>query len=184
MLLRAHKQWEAWEEAVNVGRKKVETARIRLGTTLNEMRERIETGEEGQITWWDWYEAHFVRSRRDAERVMALALEADPVAAEIAKQAARREAYAVMKHMSDTAHNSDTMVSQQSTVCDITQNKPTKSNSSKETPHLKVVKTPVPQPIIRHDLINQWLADFANFNLEEKQFVWTQLRKLARQSWL
>jgi N-glycosylase/DNA lyase len=71
--------------------------RIAAGQMLIALRERIESGEAGKgIEWWRWYESKFVRSRRDAEKVMALARAEDPEAAadeerEINRQAKRRE---------------------------------------------------------------------------------------------
>jgi hypothetical protein len=56
--------------------------RILIGKTLLEMRERVEAGEAGAITWWDWYEGNIrVRSRRDAERLMEIARQKNPTVA-------------------------------------------------------------------------------------------------------
>jgi hypothetical protein len=63
--------------------KKGNRARLAAGTMLLNLRSRIESGEAGDgISWWAWYESKFVRSRRDAEKVMALAASDDPVAAD------------------------------------------------------------------------------------------------------
>ena len=66
-------------------------ARIRAGRFLLKLRERIEAGEAGDVEWWKWYGANIVRSRRDGEKVMALARAADPEAAAEAERAANRE---------------------------------------------------------------------------------------------
>jgi hypothetical protein len=49
------------------------SARIEAGKMLPDLRKRIEAGEAGEVSWWEWYGKHFARSRRDAQRVMALA---------------------------------------------------------------------------------------------------------------
>jgi hypothetical protein len=50
------------------------------------LRSRIEAGEEGpDVDWWPWYKAKFPeRSRKDAEKCMAVAKAEDPDAAEVA----------------------------------------------------------------------------------------------------
>ena len=55
--------------------------RVRAGQLLNALRKRIEAGEAGEVTWWKWYVGRFARSRKDAEKVMALAGADDPEAA-------------------------------------------------------------------------------------------------------
>ena len=71
---------------------KAESSRIYAGKLLLSLRERIEAGEDGEgVNWWEWYEAHFVRSRKDAEKVMRLARSEDPEAALEEYQEADRE---------------------------------------------------------------------------------------------
>jgi hypothetical protein len=70
---------------------KLEATRIVCGKELLALRARIEAGEAGEIDWWVWYGEHFARSRRDAEKVMALASAGDPEAAHEAEKAASRE---------------------------------------------------------------------------------------------
>jgi hypothetical protein len=41
------------------------------GKLLLKLRERIENGDAGDISWWQWYLQHFVHSPRDAEKVIA-----------------------------------------------------------------------------------------------------------------
>jgi hypothetical protein len=73
-----HKKFAAAIDSDNKARK----YRIEAGKELLQLRARIEAGEAGVgVQWWQWYESKFVRSRRDAERVMALARDADPDAA-------------------------------------------------------------------------------------------------------
>jgi hypothetical protein len=43
-------------------------SRVKAGQMLNELRSQI-----GEAEWWDWYKSKFVRSKKDAEKVMALA---------------------------------------------------------------------------------------------------------------
>ena len=66
-------------------------ARIECGMELLALRARIETGEAGQIGWWEWYEQKFTRSRADAEKVMAIASDANPQAAYEAAKARNAE---------------------------------------------------------------------------------------------
>jgi hypothetical protein len=66
-------------------------ARIECGMELLALRTRIEAGEAGQISWWAWYETKFTRSRQDAEKIMALASEANPQAAYEAAKARNAE---------------------------------------------------------------------------------------------
>jgi len=73
-------------------KKKAYRHRLRAGEMLLALRKRIEAGEAGvNMSWWDWYESKFVRSRRDAEKVMALAQADDPEAALENERAANRE---------------------------------------------------------------------------------------------
>jgi hypothetical protein len=68
-------------DAITAG-KKAYSARLAAGLILIELRQRIEAGEAGEgIEWWAWYERKSIRSRRDAEKVMALARAEDPEAA-------------------------------------------------------------------------------------------------------
>jgi hypothetical protein len=91
MIDEIHKNFAAEREAGN----RADRARIRAGQLLLTMRERIEAGEAGKnVGWWDWYKDNIVRSRRDAEKVMALARNADPEAAAEAERANNREATA------------------------------------------------------------------------------------------
>ena len=62
---------------------KADQYRISAGKQLVELQARIEAGEAGKgVKWWVWYAANFKnRSRRDAQRVMALARSDDPGAA-------------------------------------------------------------------------------------------------------
>jgi hypothetical protein len=74
MVLLIHKKFDV------VVRKQEEfkIARIEAGRLLLELRSRVEAGEDGRVSWWDWYGQKFARSRRDAERVMEIASQEDP----------------------------------------------------------------------------------------------------------
>ena len=53
--------------------------RVAAGQMLIELRRRIEDGEAGEgVEWWPWYERKFVRSRKDAEKVMRIASAENP----------------------------------------------------------------------------------------------------------
>ena len=55
--------------------------RLAAGQLLLHLRERIEAGEQGDVAWWDWFEANIERSRKDCERLMRMASSPDPDAA-------------------------------------------------------------------------------------------------------
>jgi hypothetical protein len=77
MITEIHRQFASAQDA----EKKTYRSRIRAGELLNDLRSRIEAGEAGEgVKWWEWYESKFVRSRKDAEKVMALAWSDDPEA--------------------------------------------------------------------------------------------------------
>lgn len=57
--------------------------RLAAGQKLVELRGRVEKGEAGDgVNWWEYYEARFSRSRKDAEKLMQMAKADDPEAAE------------------------------------------------------------------------------------------------------
>lgn len=88
-LIRAiHAKFGAAIDSENKGHR----CRVQAGQMLIALRKRIEAGEEGEdVQWWEWYESKFVRSRRDAEKVMALARSPDPEAAAQEERAATNE---------------------------------------------------------------------------------------------
>jgi hypothetical protein len=72
------------------------------------MRERIEAGEAGKnVGWWDWYKDNIVRSRRDGEKVMALARNADPEAAAEAERATARTGMAKHRAAANVSRKQD-----------------------------------------------------------------------------
>jgi hypothetical protein len=75
---------------------KVDQHRISAGKQLVELQARIEAGEAGtNVKWWGWYAANFKnRTRRDAQRVMALARSDDPGVAAEEERAKNRAAVA------------------------------------------------------------------------------------------
>jgi hypothetical protein len=74
-------KWVASNEFSGKARK----ARIAAGQMLIALRKRIEAGEAGEgVEWWPWYRSKLGRSRKDAEKIMALAGADDPEAAEVA----------------------------------------------------------------------------------------------------
>jgi hypothetical protein len=71
--------------------RKAESCRLYAGKLLLALRQRIEAGEAGEgVNWWQWYESKFVRSRKDAEKVMRLASAEDFEAAEAKEKAAQK----------------------------------------------------------------------------------------------
>jgi hypothetical protein len=79
--------------------KKREETRLASGVLLLELRKRIEAGEGGNFTWWEWYKNNLtsVRSRRDAERLIALVSEDDPVAAAEEERKKKRTAMRALR---------------------------------------------------------------------------------------
>jgi hypothetical protein len=55
--------------------------RTRAAIVLAEMRQRVEAGEAGDISWWDWFDQNVQRNRRDAEKLLKIASAEDPEAA-------------------------------------------------------------------------------------------------------
>lgn len=92
-----HKQFTIAQESEG----RAHSARIRAGQLLLEMRARVEAGEAGNVSWWEWYRDNSVRSRKDAEKVMALARADDPEAAHEEAKAANRQEQA--RHRSKAA---------------------------------------------------------------------------------
>jgi hypothetical protein len=73
-----HQTQQEWSEGERLHRQ-WSRLRITIGFRLLELRARIESGEEGDQDWWQWFEAHFKdRSRRGAERLMEDAKADDP----------------------------------------------------------------------------------------------------------
>jgi hypothetical protein len=78
---------------------KVDQFRISAGKQLVELKARIEAGEAGKgVRWWTWYAENFTkRTRRDAQKVMALANADDPEAAAAEERSKNREAKAAQR---------------------------------------------------------------------------------------
>jgi hypothetical protein len=75
---------------------KVDQFRISAGKQLVELQARIEASEAGKsVKWWTWYAENFKnRTRRDAQRVMALARADNPEEAAEEERAKNRAAVA------------------------------------------------------------------------------------------
>src|SRR5262245_34938217 len=73
---------------------KAVSCRVEAGRLLLDLRERVEAQGKG---WWPWFEeAGFVRDRKDAEKVIALARDHTP---EEAEEAAAKEREKARKRM-------------------------------------------------------------------------------------
>jgi hypothetical protein len=86
---------ESTDERMKAGRH-----RLKAGERLLSLRKRIEGGEAGPEwvnDWWGWYEQHFDRSRKDADKCMRMAGSPDPGAAQEAERAKAREAMARLR---------------------------------------------------------------------------------------
>jgi hypothetical protein len=102
-VLRIHHKWQRVIDA----QQKAQSARVECGIELLALRARIEAGEAGEISWWSFYERKFTRSRADAEKIMAIASEANPQAAHEAAKARNAEinrAYRQRKQANTPAH--------------------------------------------------------------------------------
>jgi hypothetical protein len=90
-------EWNAMDELLERTQKKVQARRIKIGHLLLELQQRIDAGGNGDLcTFWGWYEDTFTRSRRDAERLMAIARDDNPEAAyqrQLEKQKEYNERY-------------------------------------------------------------------------------------------
>lgn len=86
-VLRIHRKWERVVDA----QQKAHSARVECGMELLALRARIEAGEAGAVSWWEWYPTKFTRSRQDAEKVMAIASAANPEQADAAAKARNAE---------------------------------------------------------------------------------------------
>lgn len=67
---------------------------LQAGWRLLALRERVEAGEAGQISWWDYFDTQFtghIKSRKYAERLMKWARADDPDAAREVDMAANRQ---------------------------------------------------------------------------------------------
>jgi hypothetical protein len=51
--------------------------RLEAAKLLLQLRERIEAGEEGDISWWEWCAANIERGRKDCEALLRLASASD-----------------------------------------------------------------------------------------------------------
>jgi hypothetical protein len=77
--------------------------RLDAGRRLLELRARVEAGEAGSISWWAFYDQNLLslRSRGDAEKIMAVASAENPDSA--AEEAARRNREYQAKHRAKRA---------------------------------------------------------------------------------
>jgi hypothetical protein len=67
---------------------------LQAGWRLLALRERVEAGEAGQISWWEYFDTQFtghIKSRKYAERLMKWAKSDDPEAAREIDLEAKRE---------------------------------------------------------------------------------------------
>jgi hypothetical protein len=85
-------EWNGIDTLIEGTRAKIEQKRIKVGRLLNELRDRIDAGEVGELAnWWEWFDDFFVRSRKDAQKLMTMAASADPVAEHEKEKAATKQ---------------------------------------------------------------------------------------------
>ena len=70
--------------------------RLEAAKLLHQLRERIEAGEEGDVSWWQWCEYNIERSRKDCEALLRLA--SAPNAEQALIEERERVRLAVAKH--------------------------------------------------------------------------------------
>jgi hypothetical protein len=87
----------------SVLRDRFDSKRLEAGRRLLALRARIEAGEAGAISWWSFFDKHLLslRSRSDAEKIMAVASAEDPEGA--AEEAARRNREHQARHRAKKA---------------------------------------------------------------------------------
>jgi hypothetical protein len=96
------------DEMVHDIRRKAKDHRISAGLRLIEARQRVESGEAGDITWTAWCREYIKRSRQDINKCIRLAGHVDPAAALAKERDARRESMANHRANSgNVAHNDD-----------------------------------------------------------------------------
>jgi hypothetical protein len=71
--------------------------RTKAAFVLAEMRQRIEAGEAGDVSWWSWFDKNVQRSRKDAEKLLAIASASNPEAAAAEERRKAREGMAEMR---------------------------------------------------------------------------------------
>jgi hypothetical protein len=88
---------------------KVDQFRISAGKQLVELKDRIEAGEAGKgVKWWSWYTENFKnRTRRDAQKVMALANADNPEEAAEEERAKNRAAVAAHRRRAAQAEEQE-----------------------------------------------------------------------------
>ncbi len=67
---------------------------LQAGWRLLALRERVEAGEAGQLSWWEYFDTQFtghIKSRKYAEKLMKWAKSDDPEGAREAELASNRE---------------------------------------------------------------------------------------------
>ena len=69
---------------------------LQAGQKLLHLRRRIEAGEEGEVEWWDWFEANMEENRKTCEKLMKIAGAEDPEAALLEQR--EQERVATTKH--------------------------------------------------------------------------------------
>lgn len=171
-----HKKWEQGDGVMQ----KARSLRLETGRLLLELKQRIESGEVGELaTWWEWYGDHFARSRSDAEKLIAMASADDPQAAyDAARERDRR----------DHQNYRDRQRQQQQALSDVRGKDP----EAKPTPSLTVVdggfQTVVKAmadpglelPELDRPRIEAWIKEFQSFNRLERLFAVKRLRQVYR----
>ncbi len=84
---------------------------LQAGWRLLALRERVEAGEAGQVTWWEYFDTQFtghIKSRKYAEKLMRWAKSDDPEAArEIDQEKSRESMEALRQERAGTNVSSD-----------------------------------------------------------------------------
>jgi hypothetical protein len=89
------KEWSGLDAYVEKAQRKVLSKRVEIGWRLLEIRQRIEAGERPDIpNFWEYFDAKFERSRRDARRLMEIASADNPEVAYQLSLKKNREAVA------------------------------------------------------------------------------------------
>jgi hypothetical protein len=104
-------KWKAVDAFVEKAQRKVNAQRIEVGFILLELKQRIDAGEHGG-QWWKYFDENFRRSRRDGDRLMAIAAADDPTYAYELEKAAQRQRMHDLRASRALAHNNECAPSQ------------------------------------------------------------------------
>jgi hypothetical protein len=143
----------------------IRSARLEIGLMLVELRERIEAGEAGDRDWWAWCRNHLAdRSRKDIERLLAIASSDDPAAALEAQRAKSRTGMARLRKVRAEEHGAN--------IVDVSAN-------GSPTHSAEITASPTLGPISRAK-IEEVVEMFLDLNAAERDVCMLRLEEIYR----